>query len=281
MKKKIALLSNPKRQKQRAGRMAREIAACLERKSERFEFFDAHWPPGFDDFSEVWLVGGDGTMNYFLNAYPTVNIPLALFPGGTGNDWHWMMYGDLNLERQIDIVLNAEPRQVDLGICNGRKFINGVGIGFDGKIVCDLLERSKTFGKFSYWLSVFKNILRYREAECSIGLDGKTSVTEVFLLSIANGRRYGGSFMVAPWASMNDGLADIVTIGKINPIDRIRYLPRMERGQHMDLAIVKHQLNNRIHVAFAKPMHAHLDGEYMRAASFDIQILPAQLRFLY
>ena len=44
----------------------------------------------FDGFTEVWIIGGDGTINWFINQYSEIQLPLALFGGGAGNDFHWM-----------------------------------------------------------------------------------------------------------------------------------------------------------------------------------------------
>ena len=102
------------------------------------------------------VVGGDGTLNYFINQYPQFALPLAIFRGGTGNDFHWLLYGDVTEAEQVDLVLSASPQPVDAGLCNHRLFINGVDIGFDGKVAKDLMGKQKRAGKASYMLTILK-----------------------------------------------------------------------------------------------------------------------------
>ena len=144
----IALLVNPLHQK--ALRAANEIVRLLQRKEIEHSVFTTTWPKDWFDFTQAWIVGGDGTLNYFINHYPQFDLPMAIFKGGTGNDFHWMLYGNISLADQVDRVLNASPKAVDAGYCNNHLFLNGIGIGFDGKVVQDLLGKKKWNGKFSY-----------------------------------------------------------------------------------------------------------------------------------
>lgn len=92
----------------------------------------------FEGFTLVWIVGGDGTLNQFVNRYPDIAIPLGIFNGGTGNDFHWLLYGETTLEAQLDAMLLARPVPIDLGTFNDRFFINGIGIGFEGEVARSL-----------------------------------------------------------------------------------------------------------------------------------------------
>src|SRR5215469_12144170 len=96
--------------------------------------FTEIWPDDFQGFSAIWLIGGDGTLNYFINRYPLANLPIALFKGGTGNDFAWKLYGDKSTEEYLEMALTCAPKKADVGICNEKYFMNGVGIGFDGAV---------------------------------------------------------------------------------------------------------------------------------------------------
>ncbi len=52
-------------------------------------------------FSDVFILGGDGTLNHFINQYPNISIPLSVFKGGSGNDFGWKLYGNLSFEAQV------------------------------------------------------------------------------------------------------------------------------------------------------------------------------------
>lgn len=278
--KHIALVCNPAAENEKPLRIADSIATLLTGMSIRYSTFTTYWPANWSDCTEIWIVGGDGTLNWFINQYPDIHLPLSIFPGGSGNDFHWVLYGEVDTEKQVEKLLEANPLPVDAGLCNGKFFLNGVGIGFDGAIVNDLLGKKKLAGKGSYLLSVLKHIAGYREKYCTLHLPDETIAQPCFMISIANGQRYGGGFRVAPKASVTDGLLDVNVVGSISPLKRLRYLPVIEKGEHLPLPFIQHRQTNKITIAPVVNLHAHLDGEYFTANSFEIEVLPKRFSFL-
>lgn len=279
--KHIAILCNPTPENQKALRIAGSIAILLSGMDIKHTIFSASWPKEWQEFTEAWIVGGDGTLNWFINQYRDFQLPLSVFEGGSGNDFHWMLYGDITVEQQVENILEASPRFVDAGSCNGKLFLNGVGIGFDGAIVNDLLGKKKLGGKASYLLSILKQIVGYHEKPCTIEMPAESFTQDCFMISVANGRRYGGGFEVAPKASVDDGLLDVSIVGKISPVKRIKYLPLIEKGEHLDLPFIKYRYVNGIGISSPVKLHAHMDGEYLHETAFDIEILPKRFLFLY
>ena len=123
--KHIAIVCNPRAGNGKALKVADEIAVHLKEKKIPYSLFTGYWPQAWNEITEVWIVGGDGTLNYFINQYPGIDIPLCIFKGGTGNDFQELLYEYRNLEDQIKNVLNGLPHPVDAGICNGKLFLNG------------------------------------------------------------------------------------------------------------------------------------------------------------
>jgi diacylglycerol kinase (ATP) len=128
--RKIALAVNPLAGNKKAAAMAKEVADSLQSQKIAFEKFDASWPESWTSFSEVWILGGDGTLNYFVNQYPQIDLPLSIFAGGTGNDFHWMLYGNCTAAEQVNLLLQGRTKRIDAGLCNGRLFMNGLGYWF-------------------------------------------------------------------------------------------------------------------------------------------------------
>ena len=223
--KHIALICNPTPENGKALALADRIVPILKAKNIAHSLFTHDWPQTWEGFTEAWIIGGDGTINYFINQYPEFTLPLSLFAGGTGNDLHHMLYGDIEVEKQMETILVAAPQKIDGGLCNGRLFLNGVGIGFDGAIVHDLLGKKKRPGKATYLLSVLKHIFRFHETGMQFKLENESFREETFMVSVANGKRYGGGFTVAPKACVQDGLLDAIIVKKISAAARLRYLP--------------------------------------------------------
>lgn len=279
--KHIALVCNPTRENEKALRITNSIEILLSGMDIPHKVFTSTWPADFDTFTEVWIIGGDGTANWFVNQYSTIQLPLAIFAGGSGNDFHWVLYGDQSTEQQVEYILQATPQPIDAGVCNEKFFLNGVGIGFDGAIVHDLLGKKKLGGKASYLLSILKQIIGYSEKPCVLQIADETIKEDCFLVSVANGKRYGGGFHVTPRASVTDGLLDINVVGSVSPIKRMRYLPVIEKGEHLNLDFVKYRQTEKITIRCATKLHAHMDGEYFQTDDFNIEILPKRFSFLY
>lgn len=279
--KHIALVCNPTRENEKALRITNHVSNLLGLKNIRHASFISDWPQSLADFTEAWIMGGDGTLNYFINNYSNIEIPLSIFCGGSGNDFHYMLYDDIAVEEQVELILQASPKKVDAGICNGRLFLNGLGIGFDGAIVKDLLGRKKLSGKASYLLSILKNIINYHETPCTIEMKDEVLSQDCLMISVANGSRYGGGFYVAPRASLSDSLLDVNVVGRISPFKRIRYLPVIEKGEHLDLPVVQYRHVDHVKISAPVKMHAHLDGEYLFDTVFDTRVLPEKFSFLY
>ncbi|HEX2606846.1 MAG TPA: YegS/Rv2252/BmrU family lipid kinase [Flavisolibacter sp.] len=279
--KHIALVCNPTADNDKAFRMTDSLSLLLTGMNLKHSIYTTYWPKEWEGITEAWIIGGDGTINWFINQYPDFNRPLALFKGGSGNDFHWMLYGEMALEKQVERVLKAVPSAVDAGICNGRMFLNGVGIGFDGAIVHDLVGKKKLAGKASYLLSILKHIVGYQEKHCTIRLPDEVLESDSFMISIANARRYGGGFHVAPRAQLTDGLLDANIVGRISPLKRIQYLPVIEKGQHLELPFITYRQCTAVRITSKMALHAHLDGEYLFDKEFDITVLPKRFTFLY
>lgn len=275
----IALVINPLHQT--ALCVGNQITQLLQQKEIAHQIFTTSWPSHFTDFTEAWVVGGDGTLNYFINQYPLFDLPIAIYKGGTGNDFHWMLYGESSLPQQVELVLAATPKAVDAGYCNNHLFLNGIGIGFDGKVVQDLLGKKKWTGKMSYLKVVLMNILFFSEFVCTVSNGAFNWGKKCLMITVANGKRYGGGFTVNPDGLVDDQLLDISIIGKINPFLRIGLLSAIGKGTHVTLPMVTYLKSGGIHIKAGKIVPAHADGEYFDASEFVIECLPGRFSFLY
>lgn len=277
--KHIALLCNPTAQK--ALRLGDLIAVELRQRNIRHSIFTAYWPQLWSGITEAWIIGGDGTMNFFANTCPDFQLPIALFAGGTGNDLHHLLYGKISPAQQIDRVLQSEIKWIDAGICNGKLFLNGVGIGFDGAVVKTLLSGKTFSGKAAYLHAILKNIFHYRSQPVSIHCNDALLETKNFMISIANGRSYGGGFQVAPKASVTDGLLDVMSVENVSLLQRLRYLPVIEKGKHLHLPFINYQQTESVRITSGQLLSAHRDGEYFSADVFEIAVLKKRFAFRY
>ena len=278
---KIALAVNPTAGRGLSIKLAKQLVSLLTARQIDHTVFTDNWPASFEAFTDVWIIGGDGTLNYFINHYSSINLPLVLFKGGTGNDFAWKLYGNCSTKEQFELVLNANPKPVDAASCNNSLFINGVGIGFDGEV----LESIKTIrfigGHIGYYLVVLKKILTFKESSFKIYSNELLADEKFLLVMINNSSRTGGGFHVSPKASVNDGLLDLVIVKPLSIFKRCFYLPKIEKGKHLHLPFVHHVTGTEFTVECDRELPAQLDGELIKAHRFTITLLKGQFLFRY
>ncbi len=277
--KAIAIACNPVTGSGRAIVLSDKISKKLKERFISHCVFKEDWPPDFNGFSEVWIVGGDGTINYFINKYRDLKLPLSLFKGGSGNDTHWLLYGDKDFEGQIEDALSEKIRPIDAGRCNGRLFINGVGVGFEGAVAESAAGKRKSAGTTSYFIAVLKKIFFYRSKKYDVTSEELGMNERFLMISVSNGKRAGGGFYIAPAAEPDDGLLDVTVIKAISPFNRLRWLPVIEKGKHLHLPFVTHFRTRSVIITGVQPVHYHLDGEVFSEKRLEIEILPAQFFF--
>jgi len=278
----IAIATNTLAGNGKAVKLAAKLQGILnERKIVSQIFTETEWDQRMYQFDQVWITGGDGTVNYFVNRFHDIKKPLCIFNGGTGNDFYALLYGRITVEEQVAKVLQATPKPIDAGTCNDRYFLNGVGIGFEGAVAKGLQGVHKFGGKTSFMLSILKHILFYKEQHYTITSAEKTVTGKFLMISIANGTRYGGGFYVAPLAKPDDGLFDANLVGPLSPLKRLRYLPAIEKGKHLHLPFIDYYNTRKITVTSEQPIQSHLDGEYLESNELIIEILPGHFNFIF
>lgn len=266
----------------RAVALAKRITGELHNRNIRNSLYTNDWPSDFTRFTDVWIVGGDGTLNYFFNKYPGIRLPLVIFNGGTGNDVHSLLYKNKTFEEQLQSALTATPRAVDAGKCNEKYFINGVGIGFEGAVAKRLTGRKKKrSGKAAFMGTILQKVFFYGSKKYKVTSNEYTMEDQKLLISVMNGHRAGGGFHIAPSSAIDDGLLDVIMVDKLHPFLRLRWLPVIEKGKHLDLPFIKHFRTKKLIITSDEAMDTHLDGEYYSAKRVEIELLPAKYFFRY
>ena len=276
----IILLINPLGNKKRVDKIVSQVSSSLIQQKILFAAFTT-WPGEINSYKEAWLIGGDGTVNYFLNFYKTIRIPIVIFKGGTGNDFATKLYGQITVNEQIHKILIAEPKYVDAAECNGRKFINGVGIGFDGEVLRSMSSIRLLGGHLGYLSIVIRKIFSFREQSFRIQYDEERLTDKFLLLMITNSTTTGGGFMVSPEAKIDDGKLNMVLCKPQPVIKRLQYLPVIEKGKHLSRDFILHKEIDCIKIECDTETLAQIDGELISATSFDIKVLPGHYLFKY
>lgn len=247
-------------------------------------------------FDVVVAAGGDGTLNEVLNGLMQVGNhrderpALAVIPIGRGNDFCFGVDIPEGIEAVCQLIAGGECRRIDVGLVKGgdypegRYFGNGVGIGFDAVVGFEALKLDKLGGFPSYIVAALKTImLYYRAPMVKIEMDGKTHSQPALMVSVMNGRRLGGGFMMAPEASMDDGQLNLSIVGEVSRPGILGLIPRFMAGTQASHLAVSTELISGIRVtALDGLLPAHGDGETICTDGqvLEISILPLAMRVI-
>jgi YegS/Rv2252/BmrU family lipid kinase len=245
-------------------------------------FFTEHEKPGAlkslldssPEFTDIFVMGGDGTLNMVVNEMKPGHLPLSIVSNGTGNDSVKSLHGILDFKKQVDIAIYGKVKHFDLGLCNDRYFVNGVGIGFDGQVVKEMVEKGDKRGRhIDYLLTVLRIVGGFKEKDLGFSLDEQPFKKKILLLTISNGTTFGGGFIINPYAVTDDGLLDVCLINEIAPLKRFWHLPKLKSGAHTKIKEAEFFKGSKIHIDKSDELVAHLDGEYIGHPPFNISIL--------
>jgi diacylglycerol kinase (ATP) len=286
--RKYFIIINPASGARKTTKKLNKITRALSDSGANYEIFetrpDFHSDLIIDKFfnpsiyTDILIIGGDGTIHETANGITSSMTPVSIISSGTGNDTVRTLLGTLKLNKQINIAIDGKVKSIDTGICNNMIFTNGFGIGFDGKVVENMVKNGKMFkGHFSYFYTVLALLAGYKESNLSISIDGNRIERTVFLMTVAKGKSFGGGFLLNPDAKDNDGLLDICIINRIPIYKRFFFLPLMKYGIHKSLKEVEFFKCKECIIEYNDKMVAHLDGEFVGNPPFKINIRPSSL----
>lgn len=182
-------------------------------------------------YDMIVAAGGDGTINDVLNGIYPRQIPFGLIPLGTVN----VLAREINLtsrmENIVDCLVKGHVRPCWPGISNGQYFFLMVSVGLDSLAVAHVNTALKAIiGRAAYVLSFIREVIRSRNITCQVTADGKTYPASNVI--ITNGRLYGGQYICAPEARMEDRLLYLVLAEKTGRLNALKYAFLMLRQKY-------------------------------------------------
>jgi len=224
------------------------------------------------EFETVVAVGGDGTVNEVVNGLRGTEVALGIVPLGSGNDFIRMLGIPENAEAALRIVLEGRSRRVDLGIVNERLFVNSIGIGLDAAVGRTMNRTRWLPGKLAYHYGILANIFFYRNRVIRWRADGEGGSVKSVLAAVMNGTTYGGGYRVAPRASCDDGLLDLVILGDYGVAGRVRHVPKLKTGRHLALPKLEYLQARRVRIESAHELPILVDGELLPDSGTGIEV---------
>ncbi len=217
--------------------------------------------PNFDIFVAC---GGDGTVREVASQLIYTEKTLGIIPLGTGNDLSKTLKIPNSFEQAFNLLFNGEITEIDVGWCNDIIFLNSLGFGFDGLTNRYAAETPKLPPILRYMYAALKATIYQDSFEVDIRTDRANRSQRAIMVSVANGRIEGGSFWIAPNASITDGKFDLVTIRPIKKWLIPILLPLFLIKKPHWIPYVNIARIGDIHFRFNRPVEIHADGEIIK-----------------
>lgn len=233
----------------------------------------------------VAAAGGDGTLSGVLAGVLGTDAALAIIPLGTGNDFARTLGLHNDLDKAIYIAAHGTPIATDAirWTCGGREgwMLNVGGAGFDAVVARRINEGFRFLrGTAAYLAAVAASLAKYRPVEITATLDGDTVRGPAMLVAVANAQSYGGGMKIAPTASIDDGLLDVVTVGDVGPLEFVRQFPKVFRGAHLGHPKVSARAGRHLVLESARPIPVLADGELIGDTPATFELVPGAVRIM-
>jgi diacylglycerol kinase (ATP) len=299
---KPLLIYNPAAAKGRAGKILPHVLALLAQRGFDCDLKLTERPGhalelGRQAVSEgrslVIAAGGDGTVNETINGVMEGEVngggrpALGVLPIGRGNDFAFGAGIPLGLEQACDVLVSGSRRRMDIGRVSGgdypagRFFGNGVGLGFDTVVGFEAAKLPWLTGAASYLVAVVRTLFLYAHAPVyEVTLDDQTLRQPFLMVSVMNGRRMGGSFMMAPEGDPHDGIFNLCLVGEVSQLRILPLAATIMQGKQEGKPAIRMTRSRRVHIrAIDGSIPAHADGETVCTAGEElaIELLPGAL----
>jgi diacylglycerol kinase (ATP) len=233
----------------------------------------------------IVAVGGDGTCSGIANGILRSGAPcrLAVLPCGTGNDFAKTLgVSGHSPEMIADLVLNGCESPIDVGLADGRHFLNSCGFGFDAAVL--VASKSIRFlrGDAVYICAAVRKLFTYRGTHISVrGVPGVDDGA-MLMATVSNGRSLGGAFRIAPTASVLDGKLDVCFFRDAGVVERVQLFAGAMRGTHLGMHAVSSAKTQRLTLTFGVNPAMEMDGELRMAesTSVEVSVVPSALSVL-
>jgi diacylglycerol kinase (ATP) len=238
-----------------------------------------------DGYKTVIAMGGDGTIEAIVRGIVGSKVRLGIIPVGTENNIAKSLGISTDLDEACTLIASDNMLKLDLGQVKTRKgkkfiFFEMATIGLSAAIYPDANKVAS--GKLS---SIKEGALTLIHQETRpkvfLTLDGESKIeVETMLVMVSNTPVFGKNFMVAPEASLQDGLLDISVYPDFSKVELLRYYAAVMDGGSSDDGKVQHYQAHKLKLKASPKLAVMADGVELGKGMVTIKVRPGALRVI-
>lgn len=272
------------------------IAAAAQKHREVFEILptvasgDYHFVKQKireEHYTDIIICGGDGSVNTVVQDLRDMHVNFGIIPFGSGNGLALSAGISKQPEKALDLIFTGKADYIDGFLINNSFACMLCGLGFDAQVAHDFAKQ-KTRGLLSYANQSLKNFFSAKPYSFEVDLGETSFTTEAYFISIANSNQFGNQVTIAPRASLNDGLLDIVVVRKMSKaqlplsiLDQIAGRNEIADPRHLKKSGIIYLQADKLSIRNKDHAPLHVDGEPRDTAKqFNIRLIPACFKLI-
>jgi YegS/Rv2252/BmrU family lipid kinase len=223
--------------------------------------------------------GGDGLVGAVAGALKYSDGVLGLLPGGRGNDVARALGISLQPRAACGVLAGGVVHSLDLCEVDTKTFIGIASCGFDSDANRIANQTRLVRGNLVYTYGALRALITWRPATFTVVLDDEIRRTVTgYSVAAANSKSYGGGMLLAPDASLQDGLMDVVIISQIPKLRFLRLLPTVFSGAHVQQDTVEVLRGAVVKISASRPFTMYADGDPIAELPVTVRALPGAVR---
>ena len=229
----------------------------------------------------VVAVGGDGTVSEVARGLVGSDKALGIIPCGSGDGLALHLGISRSPVKAIRTLNEACEARIDAATLNGRNFFCTAGMGLDAQVSLDF-ARSTQRGLARYISLAWEEWKQHPGEVYTVqSADGESWSGKAIFITVANANQWGNQARIAPMASLQDGLLDVIVVRPFATVEIPDLAARLMTGLAPTSRHFLHFSGAGFRITRRTPGAIHLDGDpFEDGTDFDLSVLPGALKAL-
>ena len=271
------------------GRAKEKIGRALRHLERRGGLIDFHQTRNPEDMIEkaaasngncdrLVVCGGDGSLHLALRRLDLGKTVVALLPFGSGDDFAQTVGVPRDTASACDTVFDGVPREVDVALVNGTRYVCVAGLGFDSVVTSYANRIKRLRGPLVYLAAIARVLPSLKPYRVRLSVDGIEREENIMFAVVANSPRYGAGIRIAPSAEVDDRMLDLTLVRSCSRMRLLATLPKAYSGRHVESPFVETMRGTHFRFESGQPLDVYADGELVATTPVEMSLAPDRLR---
>jgi YegS/Rv2252/BmrU family lipid kinase len=230
--------------------------------------------------TKVAALGGDGLLGTIAGDLCGSEVPLAILPGGRGNDLARVLGIPTAPAEAARVAVDGEERPIDVGEANGKTFVGIASLGVDSDANRIANEAKLVKGNLVYLYAAVRALAQWRDANFEVIIDGRPHAFRGCQVVVGNSKAYGGGMYALPHAELDDGLLEVLVTTQKPKLGLVRLTVKSFTGSHVDDPALRFMRGREVEVRADRPFDVYADGDPIAETPVRIRVAERVLRVM-